>query len=1018
MKRKLIATLLVLGLMLTFVPMTTLSASADEVVNTWDADAAEPIVTTMEDLFSFVQAIVDGNDFSGKTIKIAADIDVTHQTWPMSGQQGVFSGMIDGQGHTLKGIRLNAGGTYQGIFGGYLVPVEGSVVGVKNLTIQSSSVLGSELAGGLFGQINNKNGDVAGAVLFEDLDLDINVTVTTAFFAGGIAGVSRADEMTISNCVIRGYVTGTSAVGGMIGQQMDKALTVTNCVVSSEVTGSGQMIGGFFGQVRERVGGHGSNTVMDGCVFSGTINTSFKAKATRDGVEVYESYNAQVGGFVGLVGAMNDSGQPRPGVVTISNSAFYGAIAVTAADTTAATKFGGFVGENYANSNSVITVSNVIVGGYMSAPEDCTVNNNGLILGWLNAGGTFTLTNAVGQVKAIDSNHKVLTGTNGTGTTGWSTSDRTSTVTAAYAYNMFSAPVTSLTFSNKDGNASFSLAETFKLVGGLKPLPKGIDPLDIYGGEMTISTAEEMLAFVAAIAAGNNFAGTTVKLAADIDVTGQAWPMQGQTDAKFFGMIDGQGHTLKGVKIEATDSATDPITHSGIFGSYLVPAGIIAVGVKNLTVVESSVSGTTQTGGLFGQINTDASFPGAVLFENLDLDIAVTGTGAYTGAIAGASRADEMTISNCVIRGSVNGPVYVGGMIGWQMDKALTVKNSVVTAEITAGSASQKNVFAGGFFAQIRERAGGEGAVTVIDGCVFNGTIKMIKPFAKDNFDGAMVGGFVGQVGDMFNGSPRPGKLTITNSAYYGSIEATVAETATKIGGFVGENCANSTGTEINVSNVIARGYMSAPIDCNVNHNGIVLGWLNAGGTFTLTNAVGFVKEIDDEHQTLAKVNGVGLGIGSSPCEDYNPETPVPTDRTCTMNPTTIYAGPNMFVEPVISLTFSNQAGDASFSLEETFKLVDNSLPLPKEIDPANITIVMEEPKLPEEDEEEGGDDAGDTNTTQPADTTAPAADNAAPDASEEPAKKGCGSVVTSAAGILFASIMAGAVCLGKRKED
>ena len=185
MKRKLIATLLVLGLMLSFVPMTILSASAQD---TWGTEGDQLYVTTATDLLAFVQAIVDGNTFSGKTINIMDDIDVTGQAWPTSGVQGTaFSGMIDGQNHTLTGIVLNGGGTYQAIFGAYLVPVEGFVTGVKNLTIEDSSVNGTQLAGGLFGQINNKNGDVAGEVLFENLDLDIDVKASDVY-TGAIAG--------------------------------------------------------------------------------------------------------------------------------------------------------------------------------------------------------------------------------------------------------------------------------------------------------------------------------------------------------------------------------------------------------------------------------------------------------------------------------------------------------------------------------------------------------------------------------------------------------------------------------------------------------------------------------------------------------------------------------------------------------------------------------------------------------------------------------------------------------------
>ena len=408
-------------------------------------------------------------------------------------------------------------------------------------------------------------------------------------------------------------------------------------------------------------------------------------------------YNgSQVGGFVGLVGAMQN-GNPRPGKLTITNSAFYGAIEATEAKS--ATKFGGFVGENCADSTgTTIDVSNIIVCGYMSCSADCGANNNGLVLGWLNSGADFTLENAVGQVKKIDDDHKILTGTNTIGTkpVGDKLEGRTCEIIDAFVGpNMFSGSVTSLTFSNQDGDRSFDLSETFELVNSYKPVPKGLDPADVFAGYveipdveepeedwdadaevLTVGSASDLIAFVQAIVDGNDFSGKTITITADIDVTGETWPTSGKQGSVFSGMIDGQNHTLTGIVLNGGG------TYQAIFGAYLVPVEGFVTGVKNLTIEDSSVNGTQLAGGLFGQINNkNGDVAGEVLFDNLDLDIKVTGSGTYTGTIAGTSRADKMTISNCVIRGSVSGTTIVGGMIGWQMDKELTVTNSVVTAE-------------------------------------------------------------------------------------------------------------------------------------------------------------------------------------------------------------------------------------------------------------------------------------------------------------------------------------------------
>ena len=62
------------------------------------------------------------------------------------------------------------------------------------------------------------------------------------------------------------------------------------------------------------------------------------------------------------------------------------------------------------------------------------------------------------------------------------------------------------------------------------------------------------------------------------------------------------------------------------------------------------------------------------------------------------------------------------------------------------------------------------------------------------------------------------------------------------------------------------------------------------------------------------------------------------------------------------------------------------------------------------EEEDDGTDDGAATTTPKVTTTT--------PDAGDEGKKKGCGGVVTGAAGILFATVIAGAACFAKRRDE
>lgn len=174
--------------------------------------------------------------------------------------------------------------------------------------------------------------------------------------------------------------------------------------------------------------------------------------------------------------------------------------------------------------------------------------------------------------------------------------------------------------------------------------------------ELQINTKDDLLNFANRLANGETFAKQTVYLNADLDMTGESWPLSGKNNVTFSGMLDGRGHTLSGVKSESESN------YQGLFGSCLMPVGddSFTVGIRNLTVKASSVSGTTQIGGLFGRIGSDAGTAGKVLFENLNPEIDVTATGAYCGGIAGDSRAIDMIVCNTAVTGAVKsgGKVY------------------------------------------------------------------------------------------------------------------------------------------------------------------------------------------------------------------------------------------------------------------------------------------------------------------------------------------------------------------------
>lgn len=113
-------------------------------------------------------------------------------------------------------------------------------------------------------------------------------------------------------------------------------------------------------------------------------------------------------------------------------------------------------------------------------------------------------------------------------------------------------------------------------------------PAESAEGVISISTAEEFAAFANEVNVNRNtFAGKKLVLTDDIDLNNLEFAPIGQTPAPHFaGELDGQGHSIKNLKIDDTDvtSATHAV---GLFGW-------LHGTVKNLTIENADVKATMQ----------------------------------------------------------------------------------------------------------------------------------------------------------------------------------------------------------------------------------------------------------------------------------------------------------------------------------------------------------------------------------------------------------------------------------------
>lgn len=121
--------------------------------NSVESDPANTVkIGTLTELKAFKDAVnVTGNSYSGKTIKLTADIDLAGEAWEPIGQIGgngvatYFQGVFDGQGYTIKNMTIEPNATYgegANYATGFFGSVDAGDAVIKNVTFDNATING------------------------------------------------------------------------------------------------------------------------------------------------------------------------------------------------------------------------------------------------------------------------------------------------------------------------------------------------------------------------------------------------------------------------------------------------------------------------------------------------------------------------------------------------------------------------------------------------------------------------------------------------------------------------------------------------------------------------------------------------------------------------------------------------------------------------------------------------------------------------------------------------------------
>ena len=275
--------LLTCAMLLSLLPVTALAGDGEDgttVDTSWySTTSSEFTIATAGQLAGLAQLVNGGNSFSGKTIKLGADIDLDGKEWTPIGKsgttfQGTFDGAkADGSGnYTISNLYINkefANTTPNngiGLFGYTNSPAVIKNVDLVNVDIQGSLYVGAVVGYGYTGsEISNCH--VSGKIAIDGW-----------WYIGGIGG--NGYMKTVSNCSVNGdegsYIKGNdgSYVGGIWGFRGEGSQTISDCSVDNVAISGVDRTGGICGIA------HYQNTIEECSISNSIITTTENAGNT------------------------------------------------------------------------------------------------------------------------------------------------------------------------------------------------------------------------------------------------------------------------------------------------------------------------------------------------------------------------------------------------------------------------------------------------------------------------------------------------------------------------------------------------------------------------------------------------------------------------------------------------------------------------------------------------------------------------------------------------------------------
>ena len=688
-----------------------------EVESTWagegeGTEASPWLIKDLNDLRTLSANVASGMTYSGKYLKLAADIDCGSDNWEPIGGDKPFAGTFDGDGKTITySIICSENDAPKGLFAKI-----GSAGTVKNLNVAGSIVNTAEYAGPAGGIAAYNSG------LIENCYSAVDINKGCDRGTGGIAAWND-EGATIRYCAASGTLTWTGAsdfyayIGGITGENYNyDVVSMTNCAMLGDVLAENSDGDNYVGRLIGRQFDESSTHdcyYLDTMTVTGVVNSdSVTAKTAEElkaiGQAAYNAGYTVYGLALGAAAPFSVNVRKLTGgeVYTIQNVTRETTVAelktLVAAETAipASEQRLIFAGKELADDKTLgeynigkdatlhlvvrtytvtwmngetelETSTGLSAGDIPSYPgetptKDADAQYTYTFSGWTDGTNSYGLSDTLPAV----SGNVTYTATYTTSPSPLATAKADAKAElAAYknADDYRAAQQTELANAIETGNTNIdNAADTAAVATALANAKAAIDAIKT-DAELTaeeaantvrIGSVDDWNSFAESVKNGNTYSGKTVLLTADVG------PVTTMVEGTFSGTFDGDGYTLT-VDISGGTVATFQNAANAVFQNFTLAGSVTGSGIHTGALVKSITGGTCS-------------------FKNVIVSANVNGAKGYVGGfVAHAGNGFTVSFKNCLYSGSINHTGtqgnFIGAFIGWSQNCTATIENCAFT---------------------------------------------------------------------------------------------------------------------------------------------------------------------------------------------------------------------------------------------------------------------------------------------------------------------------------------------------